>query len=103
MGMIILTFILLIVAGIGGYYYLYQNNRNPLEDILSSTGKADASNLKDTKRKVDDQFNIAQQKKQVEIDRILDKINKKGMHALSSSERDFLQKYSKTWAPHTCL
>lgn len=96
MGMIILTFILLIVAGIGGYYYLYQNNRNPLDDILSSTEKADASRLKDTKRKVDDQFNIAQQKKQVEIDRILDKINKKGMHALSSSERDFLQKYSKT-------
>lgn len=96
MGMIILTFILLIVAGIGGYYYLYQNNRNPLEDILSSTEKADASRLKDTKRKVDDQFNIAQQKKQIEIDRILDKINKKGMHALSSSERDFLQKYSKT-------
>jgi hypothetical protein len=96
MGMIILTFILLIVAGIGGYYYLYQNNRNPLDDILSSTEKADASRLKDTKRKVDDQFNIAQQKKQTEIDRILDKINKKGMHALSSSERDFLQKYSKT-------
>ena len=96
MGMIILTLILLILAGIGGYYYLYNNNRNSLEDILSSTEKSDASKLKDTKRKIDDQFNIAQQKKQIEIDRILDKINKKGIHSLSSSEKDFLQQHSKT-------
>ena len=86
MGMIILTFILLIVAGIGGYYYLYQNNRNPLDDILSSTGKADASNLKDTKRKIDDQFNIAQKKRQTEIDRI----NRKISIMLLSSKSFFL-------------
>ncbi len=43
---------------------------------------------------VDDKFNDKKAQSQKEIDRILDKINKKGMHSLSEKERRALDEFS---------
>jgi len=94
--MIFLTIIILIIAAIGGYYYLYQNNGKNLDDVLSSKSSEDRINVKDTKRKIDDLFNIEQRKIQEEVDRILDKINRKDLASLTKSEKEFLDKNAKS-------
>lgn len=43
---------------------------------------------------IDDRYNIVKKQKQQEIDRILDKISRKGMASLTQKERDFLQRNS---------
>ena len=96
MSMIFLTIIILIIAAIGGYYYLYQNNGKNLDDVLSSKSSEDRINVKDTKRKIDDLFNIEQRKIQEEVDRILDKINRKDLASLTKSEKEFLDKNAKS-------
>lgn len=45
---------------------------------------------------IDQQYNAAKKEKQDEVDRILDKINKKGINSLSKKEKDILDEYSKT-------
>ncbi|MDB5283722.1 MAG: hypothetical protein JWO06_2797 [Bacteroidota bacterium] len=45
---------------------------------------------------VEDRYNKAQQQKQQEIDRLLDKISKKGIQSLSKLEKDIIDNYSKT-------
>ena len=51
--------------------------------------------LKDTKRKVEDQYNLQKRQKEKEIDTILDKINKSGIDSLTKKERELLDIYSK--------
>jgi membrane associated rhomboid family serine protease len=45
---------------------------------------------------VDDKYNIHKRNKQEEIDRILEKIHKKGMNSLTRQERQTLREFSKT-------
>ncbi len=44
---------------------------------------------------IDNKYNIQQTNKQEELDRILDKINKKGMKSLSAKEKQTLDEFSK--------
>jgi membrane associated rhomboid family serine protease len=44
---------------------------------------------------VDDRYNVRQRNTQQEVDRILDKINQKGIGSLSRKERDILEEYSR--------
>ena len=44
---------------------------------------------------VDDRYNMGKALEQQEIDRILDKIHKKGMHSLTKEERQKLDRYSR--------
>ena len=44
---------------------------------------------------IDHRYNIEKTNKQMEIDRILEKIHKKGMHSLSKKEKQMLDDYSK--------
>lgn len=44
---------------------------------------------------IDQRYNLEKSKRQNEIDRILDKINKKGMDGLSTTEKQKLKEYSK--------
>jgi membrane associated rhomboid family serine protease len=44
---------------------------------------------------LDQKYNLEKNKRQLEIDKILDKINRKGMKSLSREERDRLEQYSK--------
>ena len=44
---------------------------------------------------IDDRYNLAKKEKQQEIDRILEKIHRKGMGSLSRKEKDFLNRNSK--------
>jgi membrane associated rhomboid family serine protease len=46
--------------------------------------------------KIDDRYNIEKVQRQMEIDRILDKIHQKGMNSLTAKEKRVLQDYSKT-------
>lgn len=49
-----------------------------------------------SKRKLDDfQFNELKKEKQDKIDRILDKISKRGINSLTKSERDTLDNFNK--------
>jgi membrane associated rhomboid family serine protease len=41
---------------------------------------------------IDDRYNIAKHNKQKELDRILEKIHRKGMNSLTRKEKDFLQR-----------
>lgn len=51
---------------------------------------------KSSKRKLDDfQFNELKKEKQDKIDRILDKISKRGINSLTKSERDTLGNFNK--------
>jgi membrane associated rhomboid family serine protease len=45
---------------------------------------------------VDQRYNIQKSIKQMEVDRILDKINRTGMNSLSKKEKDILKEYSQT-------
>jgi membrane associated rhomboid family serine protease len=45
---------------------------------------------------IDHQYNVERHDEQQEIDRILDKINKKGMRSLNKREKETLKEYSKT-------
>jgi len=45
---------------------------------------------------IDDKYNAEKNNRQNEIDKILDKINKKGMSSLSKKEKELLREYSKT-------
>ena len=45
---------------------------------------------------VDHQYNVERHDQQQEVDRILDKINKKGMRSLNKREKDTLKEYSKS-------
>lgn len=44
---------------------------------------------------LDERYNAAKVEKQKEIDRILEKINKKGIASLSSHEKELLDDYSR--------
>ncbi len=44
---------------------------------------------------VEDKYNLRQRNKQEELDKILEKIHKKGMNSLSEKEKTLLQEYSK--------
>lgn len=44
---------------------------------------------------VDDRYNISKRNRQEEIDRILEKIHKKGMGSLTKKEKDMLKEFSK--------
>jgi hypothetical protein len=44
---------------------------------------------------IDNKYNIQQTNKQQELDKILDKINKKGMKSLTAKEKQALEEYSK--------
>jgi len=44
---------------------------------------------------VDHTYNIEKTNKQKEVDRILEKIHKKGMNSLTNKERQLLKDYSK--------
>jgi len=44
---------------------------------------------------IDHRYNIEKTNKQMEIDRILEKIHKKGMKSLTSKEKQMLEDYSK--------
>jgi len=46
---------------------------------------------------VDDRYNAEKAEKQKELDRILDKINKKGMSSLTKKEKELLNELSKTF------
>jgi hypothetical protein len=51
---------------------------------------------KSSKRKLDDiQFNELKKEKQDKIDRILDKISKKGISSLTKSEKEALDSFNK--------
>lgn len=45
---------------------------------------------------VDHRYNEERNNKQLEVDKILDKINKKGINSLSKKEKDLLEEYSKS-------
>jgi len=45
---------------------------------------------------IDQKYNFEKNMKQREIDRILDKIGKKGINSLSKQEKEKLKKYSET-------
>jgi len=45
---------------------------------------------------IDEKYNAEKNSRQQEIDRILDKINKKGMSSLSKDEKEKLEKYSRS-------
>jgi len=44
---------------------------------------------------IDDQYNLDRQKKEEELDRLLEKINRKGMDSLSAKEKDRLRQLSR--------
>ena len=44
---------------------------------------------------IDEKYNVEKNSRQQEIDRILDKINKKGMNSLSKEEKEKLENYSR--------
>lgn len=44
---------------------------------------------------VDDRYNVQKKNTQMEVDRILEKIHKKGMNSLSRKEKEILNEYSK--------
>lgn len=44
---------------------------------------------------VDDRYNVQKKNTQMEVDRILEKIHKKGMSSLSRKEKEILEEYSK--------
>ena len=45
---------------------------------------------------IEDKYNLRQRSRQQEIDRILEKINQKGIESLSRSERELLDEYSRS-------
>jgi predicted Holliday junction resolvase-like endonuclease len=55
----------------------------------------ESTQLKDTKRKVEDHYNLQKRQKEKEIDSILDKINQYGIDSLTKKEKELLDIYSK--------
>jgi hypothetical protein len=43
----------------------------------------------------DDEFNTLRKEKEITLDQILDKINKKGIDSLTPKEKELLDKYSR--------
>lgn len=48
-----------------------------------------------TNYSIDDRFNASKAEQEKEVDRILEKINKRGMASLTSKEKALLEHYSK--------
>ncbi len=86
-----LILIILIIVGIAVYQTMSRKEKtsSPFTQHQRSTP------LKDTKRKVEDQYNLQKRQTEKEIDNILDKINKFGIGSLTKKEKELLDFYSK--------
>jgi hypothetical protein len=86
-----LILFILIIAGVAVYLTMRRKEKGS-----SFFANQEVSlQLKDTKRKVEDQYNFQKRQKEKEIDTILDKINKLGIDSLTKKERELLDIYSK--------
>lgn len=80
--------ILLIAFAIAIFYFYSQKSKNK-KGTIETFG--DSKGL----LTVDDKFNIEKVKKEKELNRLLDKVNKKGIENLSTQERNRLDELSK--------
>lgn len=62
---------------------------------LSGTGLFPGATVEKDQYSIDHRYNKEKHKRQREIDRILDKINKRGINSLSKEEKDKLDDYSR--------
>jgi membrane associated rhomboid family serine protease len=83
-----LTILIIAVPSLGFIYLIATRPQFLLIDNFFFTTHKDSYTI-------DQKYNLEKNKMQEEIDRILDKINKKGMNSLSKEEKERLKKYSR--------
>ena len=86
-----LILFILIIAGVA----VYRTMRRKEKGSNFFAHQEESLHLKDTKRKVEDQYNLQKRQKEKEIDTILDKINKSGIDSLTKKEKELLDMNAK--------
>lgn len=78
-----------LIVLIFGYWLIQKTN------LFSSSNKAKSSLDNDKYYTIDDKYNAEKVRKQKELDKLLEKISKKGIDGLSTNERKRLDELSK--------
>jgi len=86
-----LILFILIIAGVA----VYRTMRRKEKGSSLFAHQEESLHLKDTKRKVEHQYNLQKRQKEKEIDTILDKINKSGIDSLTKKEKELLDMNAK--------
>lgn len=81
--------LILLVVLIFGYWLIQKTN------LFSSSNKVKSPLDDDKYYTIDDKYNAEKVRKQKELDKLLEKISKKGIDGLSTNERKRLDKLSK--------
>lgn len=82
--------LIILITLIFGYWIIQKTN------LFSSSTKTKSSLDNDNKYyTIDDKYNAEKVRKQKELDKLLEKISKKGINGLSSNERKRLDELSK--------
>lgn len=75
--------------------YISNNNNSNSNNISKWFKNYRYKGSDNTVKTIDDKYNLSKQQKEIEMNRILEKINKYGMISLSRKEKIFLTKYNK--------
>lgn len=81
----ILTILFVVLGGI--YLYRRKRSKPSIKDLLE---KKDAPKLT-----IDEKYNLERSEKEQRLDKLLEKINRKGMESLSEREKAQLEELSK--------